>query len=500
MHTRGRGILISYIKILTNMLCGVILSSALLRMLGDTEYGIYQTVAAFANYLILLEFGVGTVMVRNLSMCRGRGAGEAEIQRNITTNWTLTGILALVLLLVSMLFYAAIPGIYANSMTPDQIRHGQRIFAVSVGHLMTTFLIHTVNAVILSFEDYTFGSVQSIVRIMVRMLLLLVLLLWCPNALVIAFVDAILGALCLLESCWYCKHKLKVRLRFGKCDPEILRASAPLALAVFMQGIVNQANNNVDKVLIGVMLSPEQVSLYSVSLYIYSIFSSLVNVASAMYVPTVTQKVGQGLEGKELTKELVPPCRLTAFTGGLVLFGFVAIGRQFVEILYGSDYLLAWPVAIILMTPAYLDTVVDVLVHVLNAMNKRMARSLVLILTTAMNIVLTVFWLNRWGVFGAAAATALCTFLGPVLIMQIYYKKVMGIPALWLLRKAFSGMLPYMLLGCGAALWSGARIGNVYVSFVVGGVVFLGIAVGGYLRFGMKPEEKDFIGKILKKK
>ena len=280
----------------------------------------------------------------------------------------------------------------------------------------------------------------------------------------------------------------------------ILRTSVPLAMAVFLQGIVSQANNNVDKVLIGIMLSPESVSLYSVALYIYSVFSSLVNVASSMYIPAVTQKVGQGLKGHDLAEHLITPCRLTALTGGLVLFGFTAIGKQFVEILYGRDYLIAWPLAMILISPAYIDSVVGVLVNVLDAMNKRMARSVVLVLTTALNILLTVFCLERWGVFGATAATAVCTLIGPVLIMNLYYKKVIRIPVLWLFRQAFRGILVYLVLGCGIALGVGSLIGNVYVSFLVGGVTFVAVALGGYFLFGMNEEERKAVGKFLRKK
>lgn len=499
MHTRGKGIIISYCKIVVNMVCGVILSSALLRMLGDTEYGIYQTVAAFANYLILLEFGVGTVMVRNISMCRGSGAGEEEIQRHITTNWTLTGILAMFLVLVSVLFYCALPRIYANSMTAEQILHGKRIFAVSVGHLLTTFLIHTVNAIILSYEDYTFGSLQSTIRTMGRTVMLLVLLLFVRNALVIVWVDAALGAICLLSSCRYCRKKLNIKLHFAKCDPVILRASAPLALAVFMQGIVNQANNNVAKILVGAFLSPESVSLYSVALYIYSIFLSLVNVASSMYVPTVTQKVGCGLRGKDLAKELIPPCRLTALLGGLVLFGFMALGGQFIEILYGEAYLIAWPIAIILMAPAYIDTVVDVMVHVLNAMNKRMMRSVVLVLTTVLNIVCTVICLKRWGILETAIATSSCTVIGPILIMNLYYVKVIKVPMLWIFRQAFRGILLYLVIGAAAAMVAGHLIKNVYLSFLAGGVIFVIVALGGYFLFGMTEIEKSKVKNVIHK-
>lgn len=500
MQTRRVGIVISYIKVAVNMVCGIVMSSVLLRMLGDTEYGIYQTVAAFANNLVLLEFGVGTVLIRNVSICLGRKAGKDEIQNHISTIWTLTCLLSLALAAVSVLFYYLIPEIYSKSMDPAQIRHGQNMFIFIGVHLFLNFLMHTVNAVIFAFEDYSYGSLQSVFRTIVRTVLLVVLTNWIKNAAVIALVDMTLGVVCFLVSWNYCREKLKIKLRFGKCDPAILRASLPLALAVFLQGIVNQANSNVDKVLIGVFLSPESVALYSVSLYIYSIFSTLVNVSASMYVPTITQKVGQGKESGELVKDLVVPGRLTALLGGLVLFGFAALGRQFVEILYGSDYLTAWPIAIVLMAPAYIDAVAGAVVYVLDALNRRMIRSLVLIATTAMNIVLTIYCLNRWGIFGAAAATALCTFIGPVLFMDLYYKKVLKIPMLRLFRQAFRGILPYLVLGCLAALAVSGMIGNVWASFLVGGIVFAGAALGGYLLFGMNEEEKELMKKLLGKK
>lgn len=499
MQTRSKGIIVSYIKIAVNMVCGMVMSSVLLHSLGDVEHGIYQTVSAFANNLILLEFGVGTVMVRNISLCRGRQAGEAEIQRNISTIWTLTCLLSSVLVVFSVFFFQMIPALYSKTMTPEQIQHGQQIFAVISVHVLTNFLLHTVNAVIFSHEDYTFGAGQSILKILLRTGLLIVLLGWFRNALVIAVVDTALGAACLLGSWFYCHKKLGIKIQFGKCDRDILRSALPLAVAIFLQGVVNQANNNVDKFLIGIMLSPETVSLYSIAMYVYSIFCSLVNVASSMYTPAVTQKVSQGYTGRELGKHLIAPCRLTALAGGLILFGFIAVGRQFVLLLYKSEYLLAWPLAVILIFPAYIDAVVDVMVHVLNAMNKRLARSAVLIVSTVFNVVLTVLFLEPWGVFGAAAATAGCTLVGSVLIMNVYYHKVIGVPMLWLFGQAFRGILVYLVVGCGIALVVGNLIENVLLSFLAGGVTFVAVAVGGYFFLGSTAEEKEAIMAFLRK-
>ena len=504
MHTRSKGIILSYLKVAVNMVSGLVLSSALLRLLGDTEYGIYQTIAAFANYLILLEFGVGTVMTRNISLCRGRQASQEEIQRHISTIWTLTCLLSLVVLAVSVGFYLMIPSLYAQSMTPEQIAHGQRIFVLIIGQLFCTFLMHTVNAVILAYENYSYGAIQSTTRTVARTVLLVLLLLWWKDAMLIAAVDLVLGVVCILCSLVYCRKKLKVRLRFGGWDPRILRSAAPLAMAVFLQGLVSQANNNVDKFLIGMLLSPESVALYSVALYIYSIFSSLMNVPASMYIPTITQKVGRGLQGRELTGELVQPSRLTALVGGMLLFGFAAVGRQFVSVLYGEKYLIAWPLAILLMVPSYLDTVLAVLVYVLDAMNKRLARSAVLIGTTVLNVVLTVLWLPRWGIAGATVATAICAVIGPVILMGIYYKVKIGIPVMWLYAQTFRGILVYLVLGCGAGLLVGRLLGDGLVSLLAGGVCFVAVALGGFVLFGADSGEKavihGFLSKFIKKK
>ena len=66
---RNVGILFSYVSVIVTMISGLVLSSFLLKTLGNTEYGLYQTISSFANYLVLFEFGTGTVMTRNISLC-----------------------------------------------------------------------------------------------------------------------------------------------------------------------------------------------------------------------------------------------------------------------------------------------------------------------------------------------------------------------------------------------------------------------------------------------
>ena len=108
------------------------MSSFVLRQLGSTEYGVYQTISSFVNYLVLLEFGTGTAMVRNLSACRANGDSQLVKERNIATIWTIANGLAMVMAVVSVVFFVLLDDIYASSLTASQIASGKAMFAFIV--------------------------------------------------------------------------------------------------------------------------------------------------------------------------------------------------------------------------------------------------------------------------------------------------------------------------------------------------------------------------------
>ena len=118
-------------------------------------------------------------------------------------------------------------------------------------------------------------------------------------------------------------------------------------MAIFIQCIVNQANNNIDKFILGIRLNPESVSIYSVGLYIYSIFSSLTTIPISMYAPQTVKEIERGTSGRKLEDFLIQPSRLIVLVGGTLLFGFVAVGREFITLVYGAEYTVAWVVALL---------------------------------------------------------------------------------------------------------------------------------------------------------
>ncbi len=498
--SRGVGISLSYVYTFLNMICGLFISAYLVRMLGDVEYGVYQTVGSFANYLVLLEFGLGTVMVRNLSACRVKKEGADVINKNVSTLWSITVVLSVIITVISIVFYFLIGVIFKNSLTVEQVAHGKNIFIFITAYLILSFIAQTLEKIPIAYEHYSFTSVVAIVKLLLRTGLLIGLIFAFKNAIIIAIVDAGLSLLISMFAFVYCKKEFKIKFSFKNFDKKIFKAAVPLCMAIFLQAIVNQANSNVAKFIIGIKLKPEIVTLFSVGLYVYSIFSSITTIPISMYAPQVTKSVTIGVRGKELTETLVQPSRLIALIGGLVLFGFIAVGKQFITIVYTSDYILAYYIAIILMTPMFINMSTGVLINVLDAMNKRMARSLILLATTALNIVLTILWIDKYGILGATFSTSICTFIGQVIILDIYYAKVIKINIFSLYFKTYQGILLYQIIGTVVGSILASLVSNIYLSFLIGGCAFVLIALGGFWLFGKNEEEKQLFKKLLKRK
>lgn len=493
--SRGVGISISYINTALNMICGLFLSSFLLRHLGDNEYGLYQTVAAFATYLVLLEFGTGNVMSRNISVCKATGRKE-DLDRNISTICFITVALSVLIIIISIVFYFSIGTLYKSTMAEAQIVYAKRIFVLVTAYLIFSFYTQTLNGVLLGYEQYTFSQALNCIRIVLRTALLIGLILFEPYAIVIAFTDMMLSLLILVLTWYYCKKHYKLRLNLKKFDKAILIEALPFCIALMIQSLVNQANNNVDKFVIGIMVSMESVAIYSVAQYIYSIFSSVTTIPITMYLPQVAKDISAGKKGKEFTDTLVEPCRLSVLVGGAIIFGFFAVGNQFINIVYGANYSDAWIYALIIMIPMFINMTNGILVNVLDVLNKRIVRSLILLGTTVLNIILTVIFIKTIGIIGAVIATAIATLLGQVIFMNIYYDRKLGIKVMRLFAKSYKGIIPIFMAVSLLSYIVASFIKNDILSFVIGGVLFVVISLILLLLFGLNESEKKKLKSI----
>ena len=463
MKSRNQGVALSYVNTVLNMVTGFFLSSFFVKMLGDTEYGLYQMVTSFVSYLVLLEFGTGTAMTRNISKCRAQNADKQEIQKNISTIWTISLLLAIIIAVASIVFYSQIGNIY-NKLTFDQVPYAQKILLLEVVYLIVSFLSSTLNGVVLGFEQYKLGPIISIVRLISRAALMVGIILIYRYAIAIVIVDVLVSITTATYLFVFCIRRLRLTFTTRYFDRQVFKEILPLCMAMFIQTLVNQANSSVDQFVIGIKMTPEHVSYYSIGLFFYNAFSLLTTVPITMYGPQIVKDIIQKVNEDTLMDHMIRPSRFITLIGTTALCGFFVAGRQFINLCYGENYKIAWFVALIIMVPMMINMSNGILINVLDALNKRMARSYVLMFTTIANIILTVVWIDIWGIIGASIATAVCTLVGQITMMNVYYSKKLNIKIMYLYYRTFKGILIPQLIATAIAFILGNTLRSNFIS------------------------------------
>lgn len=493
--TRSIGISLSYCYFALNTVISLFMSAFILRTVGKTDYGVYQSMSAFVSYLVLLEFGTGTIMARNISLCKKDGSDSLEIQQNVSTIWALTVILGIIICIFAFVFFVLIDSIYSKSFSFDQIELGKRIFIFASVNLIFSFFTQTINGLILGYEYYTFEKTISIIKLLLRTVLLVVLLQKEANVIFVVAVDAVLAISVFIVSLLFCIIRIKINFIFRFFDIQIFRLIMPLAIAMLLQTIVNTANGNVDKFLISIMMTPEDVAVYSVSMSMFLMFSSIATLPVSMYMPQIAKNMRNGLSGKALTETLIQPCRLNIIITGIIAFGFLSVGRPFIEIIYGVDYSQAWLYAVVVIIPMFMNMFNAVVVNVIDVLRKRHVRSLILMITTTLNIILTIVGIQKIGMLGAALATGI-SLIGQTVLLNIYYQKKIGLSIRLLISESFKGILFCLLTASISAFLIQLILDNIYFRFFTGGILFVAVFCVSFIKFAANNTEKEKIRQI----
>lgn len=425
-NQRKTGLLISYFNFAISIAGNFWLTPALIRLLGDAQYGLYQIMRSMGGMLLMFNLGVSSMVAR--SIARAQVQNTDENQNTLTVGLMLSVVLALIVAAVSGAVYTLIPAFYQTSYTAAQLAQAQQVFglfaAASVCHILTDAF----SGCLSGREHFSANALVVTLKYVLRFGLLYGCVLTGADAAALAAVDLVVGAAGLLLLAGYALLVLKERPKCIDVRKQKWRGMFAFCAAVLMQEMVSQLNTHMDPILLGRLeATASTVTMYSSALVVYNLYHHLVSMIGGYYLARASRLVAQNATGSQLTEMLIPPGRFQAAMAFGVIGGFALFGRSFIALWIGEKYLDAYGVILILMIPALIPLVQTSALSILDAQFKRMYRSVVLLLCTAVNVAVSL-WLMRWiGHWGAAVGTAVSTLLGHGWLMNRFYARTIGL-------------------------------------------------------------------------
>ncbi|MBR1431510.1 oligosaccharide flippase family protein [Ruminococcus sp.] len=498
MNQKRVGIIISYLNLILGMVVNVFLTPMLISALGDTDYSLYKVVQSFSGPLSIFNLGISTIVTRSIVQCSDESR-KKEKQNTMALALLASGAMALLVTAIGIGMYIMFPQIYGGNYTAEEVAVGQWIFIAfmcsSILHIMTDVFTGT----IIGHEKFAVSSAIQFGKTALKIVLWLALLIMKGGALQFACIDAIISLSTFVISLWYASFRLGEKPKLTYFDKRKLADIFLFGIAILLQAVVNQVNNNVDTMILGaVIVEKSIITMYSSALAIYSIYNSLIAVIAGFFLPKATKLFDQNASGTEITDFVIGPGRFQAMIAIGSIAGFALFGRNFITIWIGEKYIDAYWVTLMLMIPVTIPLVENTMISVLDASLKRIYRSVTLVVISVINIAVSLVLVQYLSFWGAAIGTVVSLLIGHGVLMNIYYAKTFKLQVFRMFRSIFKGILPAGIAASAVCIPIAVFVPDTILLFIVKCAVFIALYGAFLMLFGINEREKGIILKTLR--
>lgn len=500
-NERKIGAVLSYASIALSAVIGILYTPVMLRLMGQTEYGLYGTVSSFVSLLCLMDAGFSSSYIKFYSKYKNEGR-EDKIKSFNSLFFTVFAILSLIVLACGLFFSLNLNLVFDKGLSSDEYIKAEIMMLLLTGNTALNFITTVFNCYISANEEFTFLKAYGLINTVVNVLINLIVLYFGYGALGMVIVSIILNVINRIIYIWYAFKRLNLGFDFNNIEKGLFKQVFAFSGLIAVNMIVDKINVGIDSVLLGRFCGTAVVAVYSVGSSLNNHFTTFSTAISGVFVPYVHDLVNSNemdslQQRKALTDFFVKVGRIQYIILALICSGFIFFGKPFIYFWAGEGYDDAYAVALLLIVPSIIPLSQNVGIEIQRAENRHHYRSVIYGLMAIVNLVISIFLCQIYGAIGSAIGTFLANIIANIIIMNIVYNKKININIIdyWkaILRQT-AGLIPAFAVG--ALIMKFAKIESIMTMFIFIVIYAAVFCLSAWL-FSLNEYERGFFKSII---
>ena len=422
-HQRKQGAILSYIVVIVNTLVQLLYTPFLVAKLGQSEYGLYSLVSSIIGYLTVLDLGFGNAIVVHTAKYRALNDKKSEqvLHGMFRLIYFAIGIIAGI---VGVIIALNSNNIFGATMTTDEIGKMQIMMLILSFNIFITFAFSVYSSIITASEQFVFQKSLAIINTIAKPLLMIPILFMGYKSITLCLVITFVNVAVLFANYLFCKNKLKITIKYRGFDKKLFKTVFAYSFWIFLTQIVDKINWSADQFILGAVSGTVAVSVYSAASVLNLMFINMSTAVSGVMLPKMSKMVAKKASSNEFTYEFIKVGRIQYYIIFLMASGLVIFGRQFINLWLGPEFSESYIVALLIILPVCLPLIQNLGLSIMQAMNKYKFKAISTFIMSLFNIVISVFLAKQYGATGAAIGTAIALIVCNVIIINIYYSRV----------------------------------------------------------------------------
>lgn len=499
---RKVGVIFSYVLMFVEICSTMLFTPFLIRTLGQAEYGIYHLILSVLSYFTLLDLGVGSSVIRYMSKYSAEKNKNAQRSfMGVTTIYYL--IIAAVALLIGLVVRQNLSSIFETGLTVAEIELARKLFSIAICNTVVTLATSAFSNAIIAHEHFMVSKGTTIIMTIVKVLFSVVALKMGMSSMGVLAVHLITN--CITRGIYVCYvlFKLKITPSFKNIQFSFLKEVASYSSFILLQLIASYINSMSDQILLGMFAKGSAViiGIYSIGAQILQYFKTVGAHFTGVLMPGLVRLVDSKPTRETYENEMIKIGRIVFMVLGLVWCVFLVFGKDFICMWAGEENSQAYIVALALMFPTLFGYAQGAGYQLLQAMAKHKLPAIIQVCSAVLHIILVIVLMKWNALYGTVIGSFIAIFLCDMVVMNLMYKKQIGIRLSVLFGGMFKGTLPCLaiatVLGFALKTLNFSRFG--WLGFVINCGVMVAIYGVTMLLYGMNDYEKNMLFKPFKK-
>ena len=487
------GVVLNYVVIFLNTVVGLLYTPYMLRMMGQSEYGLYSLVASVIAYLTVLDLGFGNAIVRYTAKFRAEKKTEEQYEM-FGMFFLLHLVIGIIAFGIGLGLYFNVGTLFGNTMTAVELDRARIMMLLLVANLAFTFPMSIWGSIIQAYEDFVFQKSLNIFRIILNTAVMICLLHFGYKAVAMVVVQTIFNVLTLVVNFIYCRRKLNIHIyfRFKHFHWGFLKEVAIYSFWIFLNAIMDRVYWSTGQFVLGAIVGTAAVAVFAIAIQLEGMYMQFSTAISSVFLPKVTAMVATNRSRKEISDLFIRTGRIQYIVLAYILSGFIIFGRQFIELWAGAGYSDAYIISLLFFIPLTVPLIQNLGITILQARNEMKFRSVLYIIIALVSLAMQIVLTRFFGGIGCAMGVSGALVVGQILIMNVYYQRRqdLDIKTFW---KEISKMsiIPIVLI------FSSMLVIRHFFALDSWGKLILGIAAFSlvyiplFFRFSMTDDERN---------
>lgn len=491
------GAMLSYLAIGINIVSALIYSPWMLSKIGSGDYGLYSLATSLIN-MFLLDFGISSAVSRFVSKYVAEGKQD-QVDQLLGIVFKLFMGIAAIISIVLILIYFFIDQIYI-SLTPSELEKFKIVYIISATYSVVSFpFATTLNGILTSYEKFIQMKLCDVGNKAITVLIIVIALINGYGLYALVAINAALNLVCFGAKWIVIKRATPVKVCIHFWDTYLLKEIFGFSIWVLINSICSRLIMNLCPNILGITSGTMAITIFSFASVIEGYSYTFSSAIDGMFMPRIARITYKEGKMDKILSLMIKVGRFQYHLVGLVLIGFICVGKEFITLWLGNDYISVYYCAVLLLLPAPFYLSQQIGKNTMVMVDRIRYLTYVNVVKAGMNVVLVFFLSKYWGAIGACISICSVYFFRNFANMHLYKTKL-GLDT----KKFYLGCYGKMSIPMLITLVTGVIIQKVIPNkgWGIFGIKIL-LIIGIYMLFmwviAYNDDEKNMIKGVLKK-